>query len=217
MSTVNIANQTLAVADVTARFNDAQANPDAFGVQLAADVLNILRNTTTTFAHVVQATPVKLAAKNKARNIMKLSAVNVMIATSAETYARAVKNSANKQGSDAEKVDNFQAQEAWFERDQNCAALGVGKKNGSPVLIYMTYPTPRNTGKRYFIDADTNETMTAEQVAELMTPSGAKQLLDPATTHHNKTHDIEHTVSTRAVYLHNILRVVANKQAADNI
>lgn len=217
MSTLTIANQTLAVADVTARFNDAQESPDAHGVQLASDVLNILRNTTTTFAHIVQATPVKLAAKNKARNIVKLSSVNVMISTSHATYANAVKNSATKQGSDEQKVEDFKPQEAWFARDEQCAALGVGKKNGLPVLIYMTYPNPRSSGKRYFIDADTDELMTAEEVAALMTPSGAKQLLEPETVHHNKTHDIEHTVSTRAVYLHNIFKVIANKQAIDNI
>lgn len=216
MSTVTIANQTFPVADVAKRFNDAQESPEALGIQMAADVQNILRNTITTFAHVVQATPVKLAAKNKDRNICKLSTVNVVISSSHATYENAVKNSATKLGNDADKVAEFKPQAAKFTRDEKCAALAVSNNRGLPMLVYMTYPNPRSAGKRYFIDADTNELMTAEQVAELMTPSAAKQLLEPSTTQHNKKYDIEHTVNTRSVYLHNVIKVIANKQAADN-
>ena len=220
MSTVTIANQTFPVADIAARFNDAQEAPEARGVQMAADVQNILRNTVTTFAHVVQATPVKLAAKfskgPEKRNICKLSTVNVVISSSHATYENAVKNSAPKAGADADKVAAFKPQAAKFTRDADCAALAVSNNKGLPMLVYMTYPNPRSAGKRYFIDADTNELMTAEQVAELMTPSAAKQLLEPSTTQHNKKYDIEHTVNTRSVYLHNVVKVIANKQAADN-
>lgn len=216
MSTLTIANQTFTVDQIVSRFNDAQDAPETSGIQMSSDIFNILRNTVTTFAHVVQATPVKLAAKNSERNIMKVSTSNVMISSSHDTYERAVKNSAVKAGSNENKVAEFKPQKAWFTRREDCAALATANKNGLPVLVYMTYPNPRNAGKRYFIDADTQEMMTAEQVAELMTPSAAKQLLDPPATQKNVKHDIEHTVGTRAVYLHNVLKVIANKQAADN-
>lgn len=216
MSTVTIANQTFTIADVAERFKDAQEMPEALGVQMSAEVLNVLRNTVTTFAHVVQATPVTLAAKNKARNICKLSSVNVMISTSHATYENAVKRSAIKAGSDENKVAEFKPQAAKFTRDEKCAALAVSNNKGLPMLVYLTFPNPRGAGKRYFIDADTNELMSTEAVAELMTPSGAKTLLEPNAVHHNKKYDIEHTVSTRSVYLHNVIKVIANKQTADN-
>ena len=216
MNTFTIANQTFTTDQVVKRFADAQNAPETSGVQMASDIFNILRNSVTTFAHVVQATPVKLASKNSNRNILKLSSVNVMISSSHQTYERAVKNSATKAGSNENKVDKFKAQKAWFTRREDCAALATANKNGLPVLVYMTYPNPRNSGKRYFIDADTNEIMSKEDVAELMTPSAAKQLLDPPATQKNVKYGIEHNVSTRAVYLHNVLKVIANKQAADN-
>jgi len=216
MQNVTIAGQTFTVAQVAARFNDAQANPRAHGSTLSAEVARILATSVTTFAHVVQATPVLLKAANKARNIMKLSTVNVMLSSSHATYENAVKNSATKQDSDADKVAAFKPQAANFTRDADCAALATSNKTELPMLVYLTYPNPRNAGKRYFIDADSNELMSTQDVAELMTPSGAKQLLDPPAVTHNKTHDIEHTVSTRSVNMHNIFKVVANKQTATN-
>jgi hypothetical protein len=216
MNTLTIANQTFTPADIVTRFTAAQDSPETMGIQLAGDIGNLLRNTVTTFAHVVQATPVKLAAKNKARNILKLSTTNVMLSSSHATYQNAVKNSATKQGSDQQKVEDFKPQETWFTRDEKCAALAVSKKNGLPVLVYMIFPNPVNTGKRYYIDADTDQIMSIEDVTALMTPSEAKKVLEPSTVHHNKKHDIEHTVSTRAVYLHNVIKVIANKQTVDN-
>ena len=216
MQNITIANQSYSVADITARFNDAQTNPDLHGVTLASDIANMLATSITTFANIVQATPVVLAAKNKERNIMKLSMLNAMLSSSLDTYTNAVKNSAKKQGSDAEKVDNFKAKKAAYTRDASCAALATSDKSGKGMLVYLTYPNPRASGQRYFIDADTNEILSTEKVASLMRPADARNLLDPPTVTHNKTHDIEHTVSVRSVYLHNIFRVVANKQTATN-
>jgi hypothetical protein len=216
MQNITIANQSYSVADITARFNDAQTNPAVHGVTLASDIANMLATSITTFANIVQATPVVLAAKNKDRNIMKLSTLNAMLSSSLATYTNAVKNSARKQGSDQEKVDNFKAKKAAYTRDADCAALATSDKSGMAMIVYLTYPNPRASGQRYFIDADTNEIMSTEDVAALMRPADAKRLLDPPTVTHNKTHDIEHTVSVRSVYLHNIFRVVANKQTATN-
>jgi len=216
MQNITIANQSYSVADITARFNDAQANPDLHGVKLAGAVSSILATSITTFANIVQATPVVLAAKNKERNIMKLSMLNAMLSSSLATYTNAVKNSARKQGSDAEKVDNFVPRKAAYTRSESCAALATSDATGKGMIVYLTYPNPRAGTKSYFIDADTNQVMSREDVAELMRPADAKRLMDPPTVTHNKTHDIEHTVSVRSVYLHNIFRVVANKQTATN-
>lgn len=220
MQTLNIAGQAFTVADITARFNDAQANPEANGVQVASNIQNVLRNTITTFAHVVQMTPVVLAAKyakgEGKRNIMKLASANVMISSSLATYENAVKNSAIRKGEDADKVASYKPAAANFTRQADCAALAVSNKTGLPQLVYMTYPNPRGAGKAYYIDAETNTVLNLDQVAELMRPADAKKLLDPPTETENKTHGFTHGVGVRAPYLHNIVKVIANKQTVDN-
>jgi hypothetical protein len=216
MQDITIAGQVFTIADITARFNDAQANPEAHGVHVASNIQNVLRNTITTFAHVVQMTPVTLAAKNKARNIMKLATVNALISSSLATYENAVKNSATKKGEDADKVASFKPAAANFTRQADCAALAISNKTGLPQLVYLTYPNPRGASKAYYIDADTNTVLAKDEVAELMRPADADKLLNPVTEQHNKTHDLKHNVGVRAPYLHNIVKVIANKQTVDN-
>lgn len=216
MQTLTVAGQSFTIADVTARFNSAQVNPEEHGVQVASNIQNVLRNTITTFAHVVQMTPVTLAAKHKARNIMKLASANVLISSSLATYENAVKNSATKKGEDADKVASYTPAPANFTRQLDCAALAVSNKTGLPQLVYLTYPNPRGAGKAYYIDAETNTVITKEQAAELMRPADAKRVLDPPTETENKTHGFKHGVGVRAPYLHNIAKVIANKQTVDN-
>jgi hypothetical protein len=216
MQPIIIAGQSFTVADIAARFIAAQAQPEAHGHTVAANIQDVLRTSITTFAHVVQMTPVTLAAKNKALRILKLHSVNVLISSSLATYENAIKNSATRKGQDAEKVAGYTPAAANFTRQPDCAALAVSKKSGLPQLVYLTYPNPRGADKVYFIDADTNTVMNVSEMAELMRPADAKKLLDPPTETENKTHGFKHGVNVRAPYLHNVIKVIANKQTVDN-
>lgn len=165
------------------------------------------------FVNVVQVTPVKTAAKHKARRIFKVSRGNYYVSTSMETYTNAVKNSAAKRAdNDAEAIENFQTRQAWYEHDSECAAIGRHRQSKEPVLCYFFKQGAAAKSEAYYVDADTGTEVTLQQVAELLTPAECDKLLNPPKETHNKGNDITHDVGVRAVYLKNIAQVTANKQ-----
>lgn len=57
-----------------------------------------------------------------------------------------------------------------------------------------------------------NAVATKQQVAQYLTASAAKQLLQNDNTVTNKTHNIQHNVQVRTIALANVKSVTTNKQ-----
>lgn len=173
----------------------------------AQQVANMLANVFgTTFASVVQCTPVKLAAAHKLRNVRCVTRANVMLFNNLQAftsaYANAVKRSAAKIASnDADAVSNFAAATTWFEHT-DCYSVVKHKQHDS----YYLYAIYSNAVSEYYIDG---VAASKAQVAALMTASAAATLLNTDKRVLNATHNIEHDVVVRTVALDNVVQLTA--------
>jgi len=172
----------------------------------ANDIANMLRSGTN-FASIDYVTEVKTAAAHKAVKVTKAVTANVQlfqnIREATEIFAAAVRRTAT---GDADAVANFSAQDNYFEHT-DCFSIVRHKKTGREYL-YAIY---NNATSEYQIDS---APATTEAVALLLTPSAARDLLQPKSTVTNVTHGIEHTVRVRTIALDNISAVRANRQVA---
>ena len=174
---------------------------------LAQDIANALRPGTN-FASVQYATQVKTAAAHKARNVQKHVVANVQlfanIADARNVFEAALKRSAAKYENSAAAIEGYELQDNWFEHTE-CYSI-VKHKSKPAFYLYAIY---NSADSEYTIDG---AAATKEQVAALLTPASARDLLEPKATVVNKTHDIEHDVRVRVIALDNVQRVTVNKQ-----
>ena len=177
------------------------------------DVEQLLQNVHgTTFAQLLQVTPVALAAAHKARQIYKVTKANVQLFNNLQAYTNAyenaVKRSATKLGQDKDNVSDFQAQSNWFEHD-DCYSIVHSKKDNSKVYLFAIY------NKADSVYVENNTVVDKQHVAEYMTASAAKELLAPSATVTNVTHGIEHKVHVRTTSLDNIVSIKAMGSQVD--
>jgi hypothetical protein len=168
---------------------------------VAQQIANLLAHRSVTFAQLDYATTVKTAAAHKHVNIVKHTSANVQlfanINAATNVYANAVKRSAG--------VDEFTTNSAYYTHDANCYSI-VTHKTSNKQYLFCIYNTAAST---YTID---NVAATKQQVAKYLTPSAAKQLLEPASATYNATNNITHNVVMRTISLDNINSITAAKQ-----
>jgi RES domain-containing protein len=174
---------------------------------LAQNIANALRPGTN-FASVAYITQVKTAAAHKARAVQKHTTANVQlfanIADARAVFEAALKRSAAKYDNSADAVAGYELQENWFE---HTACFSIVQHKSKPALyLYAIYNSAESN---YTIDG---VAATKAEVAALLTPAAARDLLEPSATVVNKTHNIEHDVRVRVIALDNVLRVTVNKQ-----
>jgi hypothetical protein len=177
--------------------------------QVANIVAALLNNVSTTFAQVSYSTKVATAAAHKAVNIQKHVVANVQlfsnIKAATSVFANAVKKSASAIASNnAEDVAQFTAQSNYFTHT-NCYSI-VQHKTNSNLYLYCIYNNVQSSV--YTIN---NVIATKQQVAQYLTASAAKAMLEPSTTVHNKASNITHNVTVRTIALSNITSITANK------
>ena len=148
----------------------------------------------TTFARMVTCTNVATAAAHRDKKIQKISVANVQVFSTSNDVSPYT-NAVRKQSGNTE----FQAQESHFEH-MTPYSLVRNKKSGKPFL-YVIYNGAKS---QYVIDG---EPATKEEVAQWLTPSGAKALLEPAEKVVNVSADVEHKVIVRTVGLDNIVEL----------
>ena len=151
------------------------------------------------FAGITAVTPVSTAKAHRARCIQKVTQASVQLAASlndfSTLYANAVKRSAG--------VEEFQVSDSWHEHT-DCFSIVAKKSDPSCLYLYAIF---NNADSLYFVDG---KSATREQVAEYLTPSEAKRLLEPTQTTYNKTNDVEHSVVVRTIALDNLVSIRAN-------
>jgi hypothetical protein len=175
------------------------------------DVVNLLQNVKgTTLASIVQVTQVKTAAAHKAENVQKVTAASVQLFNNvkdfANVYSAAVKRSAGQfADNDPANVKDFEQQDSYFAHTTTFS-LVQHKTDASKFYLYAIY---NNADSMYFIN---NTLATKQEVAALLTPAAAKDLLAGSNVVHNKANDVLHTVQVRTISLDSIVQLNAMKQ-----
>lgn len=169
-----------------------------------------LGNASVTFAQLLYATTVQLAAAHKAQNIQKVTRANVIlcsnIAAHTSVYANKVRKTASAIASNnAQAVEQFTAQSNYFEHT-DCYSIVVHKQHADKFYLYAIY----NNAQSVYVH--NNAVVTKQHVAQYCTPSGARTLLQEGNTVHNVTHNITHAAHVRTIALSNLLEVRVRKQ-----
>ena len=177
---------------------------------VATAIKNALHNSSVTFAQIAYVTQVKTSAANKHVNVQKHVVANVQlfanIKQATSVFANAVKKSAAQHASNnAQNVANFTAQSNYYTHTA-CYSIVQHNKN-EKLYLYCIFNNVQSVV--YTIN---NVVATKQQVAQLLTASAAKQLLQNDNTVHNKTHNITHSVQVRTIALANIKSLTVNKQ-----
>lgn len=163
----------------------------------------------TTFANFTSVTDVKTAAAHKSINIKKVTVANVQLFNGIKDFTNvweaAVKRSAEKLGvSSQADIDNFSTQDTYYSHT-NCFSV-VKHKEKDEYYLYAIY---NGASSAYVING---ELVDKEVVAQYLTPSAAKELLNPSDTVVNKANNVEHKVVIRTPKLSNIVDITASKQ-----
>lgn len=171
----------------------------------ANTIANLLASKASTFASILYVTKVNTSAKYKHISIQKVTKANVTLFNTNFDYTKAVQKSANKiSDNDTDAVNNFEKQDNYY-RHTNCFSI-VQHKTKDTLYLYASF---NNADSLYFID---NVLATKQEVAQYLTPSAAKQLLDNNTVVYNATNDVLHTIHMRTVMLENLVSISTNGQ-----
>jgi hypothetical protein len=172
------------------------------------NIANVDKNTkavVTYTSNVKTASPKNNAkvAANPTVSIQKYVVANVTLFNNADndTYIKQVKQSAKEVGiSTTQEIKQFEVTEpAYFHTD--IYSVVQNKVTGKQYL-YAHYEGAQT---EYFIDG---VLATKAEVAEYLTPSEAKKLLDDSGIVYNATNDIYHAVIVRTIALENVKSIV---------
>jgi hypothetical protein len=179
-----------------------------------ADVETLLASTRgTTFAGLVQVTPVKLAAAHKARCIYKVTVANVQLFNNLNAFTNAYQNAVRRsaarvQSNDQAAVAAFESQGNWFTHE-DCYSIVRHSTKPSQKYLFGIY----NFGESLYVE--NGAVVSKQHVAQYLTPAESDKLLNPPALVRNVTHDIEHGVIVRTVALDNIVRLQVRGEQAE--
>ena len=189
-----------AVEQITARPNSISED----------DITSLLGNASVTFAQLRYVTGVQTAAAHRNEPLYKVTDANVMLCANlsvhANVYARKVRRSAAQfSENSASAVEKFEAQQNYFAHT-GCYSIVVHKQHAHKLYLYAIY----NRAHSLYVHGDS--VVDKQHVAQFLTASAARQLLEPATVVHNVTHNIVHDVRVRTIALSNIVQIRARRQ-----
>lgn len=173
--------------------------------EIANSIATLLKGKSVTFAQIEYVTDVKTAAKHKDVKIRKQTSANVQLFANvqADVYANAVKRSAAKDATnDTADIAEFATSENYFKHTAECYSI-VEHRQNAKLYLYCIY---NNAKSVYTING---EVASKAQVAEYLTPSAAKQLLEGNKSVHNVTNNITHDVTVRTISIDNIISIHA--------
>ncbi len=168
-------------------------------------IIDVLENTRgSTIARLSSTTLIKPAAKFKTTVIEKTTVASVLLFGTVSAYKNAYKRRVKKtalliDGNDKQAIESFELSDNWHV--QADTAYSIRKKkddNGSRYLFPMFCKTGESS---FTIDG---KPATREQVAEYLTPSVARDLLDTGGIVENKKNGIKHSAIVRTIGMDNI-------------
>lgn len=186
---------------------NANANNNAIS---ASAIQTLLANASVTFANIVTVTQVATSAKHKNVIIKKVTTANVQLFNNINTFTsvftNAVKRSASKITQNATaNIANFTAQANYYTHSATCYSI-VQHNTNNNLYLYAIY---NNATSVYYIN---NVVATKQQVAQYLTASASKKLLQQNNVVYNVANNLLHTVIVRTIMLKNIVSITANKQ-----
>ena len=179
-------------------------------VVTAQQVQTLLNNCAVTFAQITYVTQVQTAAAHKALNIQKITTANVILCSNINAHTSVYANKVRKtaaaiSSNNAQAVAAFTAAQNYFVHT-NVHCIVQHAQHAEKQYLYAIY---NSSASVYMLN---NVQLTKQQVAQYLTASAAKALLQKDNTVHNVTHNITHTVQVRTIALSNIVSIRARKQ-----
>ena len=193
---------TAAAAAITAHANN--------NVVTAQQIAALLNNASVTFAQITYVTQVQTAAAHKAQSIVKVTTANVILCANIKAHTSVYANKVRKTAAaiasnNAANVQAFTAQQNYFTHT-NTHCIVQHTQHANKQYLYAIY---NNASSIYMHN---NVVVNKQHVAQFLTASAAKQLLQESNVVHNVTHNIKHTVQVRTIALSNIVSIKARKQ-----
>ena len=167
------------------------------------DVVELLAPTKgAVMAQIEMVTDVPLSAANKKAGVVikKYTTASVILFNNlkdADPYLNKVNKTKTGEG-------DFEKSESFFQHDDKCYSLVTHKEKGTEYLFLVF-----NDSKSLFW-LDNKTIIERTEVANYMTPSGAKTLLDDSGIVYNKKNDCEHSAIVRTVKLENVEIIKTN-------
>lgn len=197
--TLTVAQQIVNTLTATQANNSSNVN--------VTNVINMLQNVkSTTFATLTQASQVSTAAAHKAQNIYKITVQNVTLCNSS---ASLYNNAVTREVVATQQADAFTALPSNYVMLANSYSVVALKSNTNK--HYLRAIVNKCLQSVYYC-ANTNTLLTKEQVAEYLTASAAKALLETSKETTVQHANITHSVIARTFALSNIYNINAAKQ-----
>jgi len=161
----------------------------------------------TTFASALYVTRVKTAAAHREQRIYKATQASLQLFNNlrdaVSAYQLAVQRSAARiVTNDAEAVAAFAPATTYFEHTETYSL--VRHRTQNKFYLYAIY----NSAQRHYVRE--GRVITVHEVAKFLTPSAARELLDPPQTTVNARTGVEHEVVLRTVALDSLVTLTAN-------
>lgn len=157
----------------------------------------------STIARIEFTTDVKTSAKFKAVDIKKTTTASVLLFGSVKAYTNAYKRRVQAtariiDGNDMQAVDNFEVSDNWHVASESAYSIRLHRDKGTKYL----FPMFCKPSKSFFtIDGKPS---TRLEVAEYLTPSEQKKLLDDSGIVENKRNGIKHRAIVRTILFANV-------------
>ncbi len=178
----------------------------------AAQIDTLLAGKSSTFASIDYVTEVATSAAHRDAGVKieKHTTANVMLfanlKAATDVYSNAVKKTAGRiEENDEQAVEEFVKSGNYFEHTQ-CFSI-VQHKTKPGMYLWCMY---NNAQSEYFVNG---AAATKQEVAQYLTPSAAKALMEDKSVVYNKRNDVLHTVIVRTIALHNLRAIRACGQA----
>ena len=169
---------------------------------LLEEIKQTLENVSSVSKIIWYRSDVKTAAKHKNDvKIVKEVCARVTLFGQPDETTSVYQDLVRQRGS-GENAENFEAsKKTFFDHDENCYSLIRHKTNGKEYL-YCIFEDTLST--EFYLNG---EPVLREVVAEYLTPSEAKKLLNPEPFVKNVSQNVEHDVIVRTIALENVISI----------
>lgn len=157
----------------------------------------------STIVRLQYTTQVKPAAKHKAVEITKTTVASALLFGKVSAYANAYKRRVKKtaqliEGNNQEAIDNFEVAQNWHTASDLAYSIRLHAGKGTKYLY------PMFCGHSKTIFTINGKTATRLEVADYLTPSAARELLDTSGIVENKKNGIKHSAIVRTIGMENV-------------
>jgi hypothetical protein len=169
---------------------------------LTEELQKILTEVSSVKKEICYRSEVKTAAKFKNDFVIEKYVCAVVTLFGQPDETTPVYQDLVRQRGSGENAENFEAsKKTFFEHDENFYSL-IHHKTTGKAYLYCIFDDTLSTD--FFVNGSP---ASREEVAEYLTPSEAKKLLNPPEFVKNVSQDVEHDVIVRTISLENVISI----------